>query len=902
MQVLSAGPQDAPVVLTVTSRTALPTGTGPYEVGYHYENITFSTKSYTTLMKIYYPALTNESNATTNTADGPYPTIVWLPGTCCGPEHYADILINMASWGLVVVTLGLDAEDYSHSGNRTDVNELLDHLEYENTTSTEFFYEMIDKEGFGLAGHSSGGGLALIDAYYVARVKAIQVLSPAIANSTINSLWAGWHKPVMCQAGTNDIYYIDGCRHSFDKLPALNSKVEILGGDHFGPFRDELIVAFFLLHLGGVKDYWTYLYGEGAVRASMASNYDVWFKVSDKVFFPPLVKKEVQCYADMPPRTWMDSQIRFCGSIEGFYLPDEPQSRFTWDFDGDGQDDYVNSTQINASFVFTEPGNFTPILRYRLGRISVPDDTPTQLITIYNYVPKADAGPDGSIVEGSPYIFNASRTWDSESDYSTLMYKWDFGDGSGQDYEPANLGLVVGHAYERPGVYSVVLWVLDRHGALNTDLASISVEDVPPDINIGPDRSTLEDEQLYFYADATDTNIDMDKLQFRWDFGDGSEPTTWSIDPRAEHTFVSKGTFTVTASVKDDSSNIAADSLRVMVANVVPVPAISSPGAGLWMDMDRYIGFDATAWDTASDVQNLEYKWNFGDGAGTNFSNSPVADHIYRWAGPTTVTLYVRDDEGATNFTTEDIIIENLPPVITSFTPLHDQSIVEDQALHFSGTATDTISDRSRLKMSWTIEGVEYLGGSVNHTFTKSGAFEARFMVSDRYGAIAEKAIGIMVENIRPTVMALVEPQVTLVGQQVNFSAVVDDTPSDLKTLRVEWNFGDGSTGNSMNESHAYSKTGNYLVRVVVKDDNNDTDEASFTVTVELPYVPPKPSKETKMDPFPVVILLIAFFASGLLLLGMAFIKGESPPAPVAQKKSLKGKKKAHSGKKGKKS
>jgi PKD repeat protein len=895
MQVLSAGPQDTPAVLTVSSRTALPTGTGPYQVGYHYENLTFSTKSYKTTMKIYYPALTNESNATTDTSKGPYPTIVWLPGTCCGPENYADILINMASWGLVVVTMGLDNEDYSHSGNRTDVNELLDHLEYENMTSTEFFYEMMDKEAFGLAGHSSGGGLALIDAYYVARIKAIQVLSPAIANSTIDSLSAGWHLPVMCQAGTNDIYYIDYCRHSFDKLPALNSKVEMIGGDHFGPFRNELIVAFFLMHLGGVKDYWTYFYGEGAVRGSMAGNYDVWFKVTDKIFFPPHLERiPVDMQSDM-----MDTSLSFLGSIEGFYLPADPQSRFTWDFDGDGHDEYTNSTEINTSYVFREPGNYTPVLSYRLGRISVPYDNPSPILTIHNYVPKADAGPDGSVVEGSPYIFNASGTWDSESDYSTLKYKWDFGDGAGQDFEPADLGMVVGHAYEGPGIYSVVLWVIDQHGAMNLNNTSIKVEDVSPDINVGPDRSALEDEQVYFYADATDTNIDMDKLQFRWDFGDGSEPTTWSMDPRAEHTFVSKGNFTVTASVKDDSSNIAADSVFVTVANVVPAPAILSPGTGMWLDMDKYIEFDATAWDTASDAQNLEYKWDFGDGAGTNFSNSPVASHCYRWAGPTTVTLYVRDDEGATNFTMEKIILENVPPVITSVVPVYDQSIIEDQALHFSGTATDTSSDRSSLKMSWTIEGVEYLGSSIDHTFTKRGAFEARFTVKDRYGAVAEKAIGIMVENVQPMVTARVEPQVALVGQQVNFTSFVDDTPSDLRVIHVEWIFGDGATGNSLNETHTYSKVGNYLVRVVVQDDNNDSDEASFTVMVQQPYVPPVPSKETQRDPLVVEILIFALSACGLLLLGSAFVKREGPP--TVTQKGPKDKKKARSGKKGKK-
>ncbi len=67
------------------------------------------------------------------------------------------------------------------------------------------------------------------------------------------------------------------------------------------------------------------------------------------------------------------------------------------------------------------------------------------------------------------------------------------------------------------------------------------------------------------------------------------------------------------------------------------------------------------------------------------------------------------------------------------------------------------------------------------------------------------------------------------VNQVVYFTNISDDADY------FEWDFGDGTSSNSINPSHAYTYEGTYTVRLTAYRNGNSADEAILTITVVYP-------------------------------------------------------------------
>jgi PKD repeat protein len=112
-------------------------------------------------------------------------------------------------------------------------------------------------------------------------------------------------------------------------------------------------------------------------------------------------------------------------------------------------------------------------------------------INIENVEPAAKASVNRSIANVYDSLeFTSEDTWDSVSDFDSLVYFWDFGDGTikqGQDLNTTN------HSYEKAGVYIIKLTVSDDDGANDTVEVKVRINSLPdmdgdgiPDI-IDPD-------------------------------------------------------------------------------------------------------------------------------------------------------------------------------------------------------------------------------------------------------------------------------------------------------------------------------------------------------------------------------------------------------------------------------
>ena len=94
------------------------------------------------LFRIYYPAFQGDES---------YPIISWGNGTDATPDRYNELLTHLASWGFIVI------DSYSKTtGTGREITEAIDYLRNENQRTNSMFYQKIQVEQIGVAGHSQG--------------------------------------------------------------------------------------------------------------------------------------------------------------------------------------------------------------------------------------------------------------------------------------------------------------------------------------------------------------------------------------------------------------------------------------------------------------------------------------------------------------------------------------------------------------------------------------------------------------------------------------------------------------------------------------------------------------------------------------------------------------------------
>lgn len=94
------------------------------------------------LFRIYYPTFQGDES---------YPIISWGNGTGATPDRYDGLLTHLASWGFIVI------DSYSQTtGTGQEIVEAIDYLSNENQLASSLFYQKIQTENIGVAGHSQG--------------------------------------------------------------------------------------------------------------------------------------------------------------------------------------------------------------------------------------------------------------------------------------------------------------------------------------------------------------------------------------------------------------------------------------------------------------------------------------------------------------------------------------------------------------------------------------------------------------------------------------------------------------------------------------------------------------------------------------------------------------------------
>ena len=248
---------------------------------------------------------------------------------------------------------------------------------------------------------------------------------------------------------------------------------------------------------------------------------------------------------------------------------------------------------------------------------------------------------------GQVASFNASATTDEGAAcMDACTYTWAFGN------EAVRSGRIQTHAFQTPGIHSVVLTVRDASGTSASAQQNVTVTAAArPTVTFTTQPETPFAGETATFTAAGTAGVNHRITNFSWNFGDGSSEST--ANASISHTFTTPGTYVVTVTATDDLGQTARASNSVVVvggaiASFTVSPTDPVPG--------QSVSFDGSASTSTGGRTIVEWKWNFGDGD-TATENDPTASNTYSQAGTYVARLTVTDSAGRTGTTTRTVTV-----------------------------------------------------------------------------------------------------------------------------------------------------------------------------------------------------------------------------------------------------
>jgi len=171
-----------------------------------------------------------------------------------------------------------------------------------------------------------------------------------------------------------------------------------------------------------------------------------------------------------------------------------------------------------------------------------------------NVTPTIDALGPFSGSEGAAIPLSATAV----SQCPIASYVWEFSNGT-KSFGPAPQ-----RSFADNDVYDGQLTVTDVTGLSATQSFSVSVANVKPSVNAGPDTTSDWGRSVQFNGQATDPgSADQATLQYTWTFGDGSPSA--SGGPSVLHSYAMPGDYSATLEVCDKDGACDTDTRSIHV-------------------------------------------------------------------------------------------------------------------------------------------------------------------------------------------------------------------------------------------------------------------------------------------------------------------------------------------------
>jgi PKD repeat protein len=424
--------------------------------------------------------------------------------------------------------------------------------------------------------------------------------------------------------------------------------------------------------------------------------------------------------------------------------------------------------------------------------------------------PLANAGGQYAGMAGSAVTFNGLGSTDPKQE--TLLYAWNFGDGSGGS------GPTPAHSYFSAGPYTVTLTVTNTDGlpsaASSTSAAIAALPALTPVANAGgPYNGTAYTAIGFTGTGSSDPNNPTAgalALSFAWNFGDGSQ----GAGPAPVHTYATAGTYTVSLTVMSPAGTSAtAATSAVVAAGTAPTGAPTAAAGGPYSGTANSAIAFSSAGSSDPNSLALSYFWQFGDGASSTAA-SPT--HTYASSGNYSVTLTASNGTTWTTASTSAAITAVTPAALVANAG-GPYTVAVNQPLIFDGTRSTNPSGR-QLNYLWDFgDGTTSTGAKPSHTYSQQRSYTVNLNVTDGLTGNGNASTQATVtpppaEAITP---AAGGPYQDETGHGIVFDASSSGDNLD-NSLSYSWNFGDGTTGTGATPTHSYTTVGTYTATVTV--------------------------------------------------------------------------------------
>ncbi len=464
--------------------------------------------------------------------------------------------------------------------------------------------------------------------------------------------------------------------------------------------------------------------------------------------------------------------------------------KWLWDF-GDGG----TSTQQNPQHIYGDTGYF---------RI--------RLITWNNGCADTLEIPDYIYID--PPIAKFSIAFNCEEPYKRRFtdqsigahtWHWDFGDGSTSTAQNPV------HIYNSPGTYQVILTVTNNtSGCIFQETKEVWIIDESAQFNTSA-STVCRNQPVTFTGLAAPGNLSS----YNWDFGDG----TTGFGHWVTHSYSQAGTYSVRLIIVDQHG--CADTL--VKPNHITV---NGPTAAFAVDNSNYCTAATVTFNDNSTTDGTHpitsWTWNFGDGTILTHSSGPFS-HAYQNTGSYNVSLSVTDNSGCTDQVTHTNLV-NISKPVAAFQS--ERLICIGNTISFQNN-----SQAQTPSYQWNFgDGNTSTASSPVHTYTSAGVFSVQLIITEPSGC---------------SDTLLMQNHITVNDPQVNF--VASDTFGTCPPLVVNfqnsssgydsfhWDFGDGTSSNTLSPTHFYSFPGTFVARLTITAEGGCVRTKEQTIVVKGP-------------------------------------------------------------------